>query len=125
MTRHKYTRTLEYKAEPPYHSRRSNSRRYEDRLCAELTILNKHGMHARPAAEFIKIASKYDADVIVEKDGKRVSGKGIIGLLTLELSQGTKIRIYVNGNGDARACLDELTAFINSGCNNDDKVTRH
>ena len=45
----------------------------------ELTIINKLGIHARPAAQFVKLASKFDADIVVEKDGEEVDGKSILG----------------------------------------------
>ena len=47
----------------------------------ELTIINKLGIHARPAAQFVKLASKFDADIVVEKDGEEVDGKRILGLM--------------------------------------------
>ena len=47
----------------------------------ELTIINKLGIHARPAAQFVKLASKFDADIVVEKDGEEVDGKSILCLL--------------------------------------------
>ena len=47
----------------------------------ELTIINKLGIHARPAAQFVKLASKFDADIVVEKDGEEVDGKSILGLM--------------------------------------------
>ena len=49
----------------------------------ELTIINKLGIHARPAAQFVKLASKFDADIVVEKDGEEVDGKSILGLMML------------------------------------------
>ena len=58
-------------------------------LSRNLKIVNQYGIHARPAALFVKTASRFDADVFVEKDDNRVSGKSIMGLMTLEASLGT------------------------------------
>jgi len=74
-------------------------------------ILNQYGIHARPAALFVKIASRYDADVYVEKSGNTVSGKSIMGLMTLEACRGCKINISIEGPG-AEELLDELAALI-------------
>jgi phosphotransferase system HPr (HPr) family protein len=54
----------------------------------ELTIRNKMGMHARPAAQFVKRASKYQCDVWVEKDDEPVNGKSIMGLMMLAAGRG-------------------------------------
>ena len=53
----------------------------------ELTIINKLGIHARPAAQFVKLASKFDADIVVEKDGEEVDGKSILGLMMLAVDR--------------------------------------
>jgi Phosphotransferase System HPr (HPr) Family len=55
----------------------------------EVTLLNKTGLHARPAALFVQEASKYKCDIKVEKDGKQVNAKSIMGILSLGVSQGT------------------------------------
>ena len=59
----------------------------------ELTIINKLGIHARPAAQFVKLASKFDADIVVEKDGEEVDGKSILGLMMLAVGRGPYITI--------------------------------
>ena len=82
-------------------------------LTREFTILNRLGIHARPAAMFAKTASRFDADIVVEKDGNKVSGKSIMGLMTLEASQGSKIKVTVEGS-DAEEMLREIQALIES-----------
>ena len=74
-------------------------------------ILNKHGMHARPAALFIKTANRFTADIDIEKDGVKVSGKSIMGLLTLELYQGSEMDIIAEGP-DAAAALDAIEELV-------------
>ena len=76
-------------------------------LTKELTVLNKSGIHARPAAMLVKTASKFQADVTVEKGSVRVSGKSIMGLMTMEASCGAKIKVMAEGV-DAEQALDEI-----------------
>jgi phosphocarrier protein len=80
-------------------------------LTREFEIRNQYGIHARPAALFVKIASRYDADVYVEREGSRVSGKSIMGLMTLEASRGSKLVVTAEGPG-AEQLLDELQELI-------------
>ncbi|MBM4143318.1 MAG: HPr family phosphocarrier protein [Lentisphaerae bacterium] len=82
-------------------------------LVREVEIRNQYGIHARPAALFVKLASRFDADVYVEKNNSRVSGKSIMGLMTLEASRGTRLRIIAAG-ADAEQVLDELAALVES-----------
>ena len=79
----------------------------------EVTIKNPQGLHARPAALFVQIASKYDAAVNVSKDKERVSGKSIMGILTLGANQNSKIVIEVDGE-NAQQILQELERFLTS-----------
>lgn len=80
-------------------------------------IVNEYGMHDRSIVKFINVANQYEADVAVEKVGEqgRVSGRSILGLITLGLSHGSKMRLYVSGNGDARKCFDDLKCLVASG----------
>jgi len=80
-------------------------------LTREFSLLNKYGMHVRPAGLFAKLASRYDADVQVEKDGNVVSGKSIMALMTLEATCGTILRVTATGP-QAAEVLDELGALI-------------
>lgn len=80
----------------------------------ELTIRNKMGMHARPAAQFVKRASKYQCDVWVEKDDEPVNGKSIMGLMMLAAGRGEKIKIIADGN-DAAAAVADLEELVVSG----------
>jgi phosphocarrier protein HPr len=80
----------------------------------ELTIRNKMGMHARPAAQFVKRASKYQCDVWVEKDDEPVNGKSIMGLMMLAAGRGETIKIIADGN-DAEAAVADLDELVTSG----------
>lgn len=76
-------------------------------LARQFQICNAMGMHARPAALFVKTASRFESDITVEKDDVSVSGKSIMGLMTLEASCGTILKITATGP-DAQEALDEL-----------------
>ena len=77
------------------------------KIAREYVIQNRYGIHARPAAMLVKTASKFQADVTLEKGAVRVSGKSIMGLMTMEASCGAKIRIVAEGV-DAEQALDEI-----------------
>ena len=82
-----------------------------DKEKKELVLLNKYGLHVRPAGLFAKIASRFDAEVEVEKDGNVVSGKSIMALMTLEAVCGTVLRVTASGP-QAAEVLDELEALV-------------
>ena len=77
----------------------------------EMKLLNKYGMHVRPAGLFAKVASRFDAEIEVEKDGNVVSGKSIMALMTLEAVCGTTLRVSASG-AQAQEALDELAALV-------------
>ncbi len=77
----------------------------------EVTIVNRLGMHARPSAMFVKTASRFRAEIWVEKDGERVNGKSIMGLMMLAAGQGSKLLITCDG-ADADKALAEIEAVI-------------
>src|SRR5271156_3374418 len=77
----------------------------------ELTILNKLGIHARPAALFVKTANRFACDIFVEKDGEKINGKSIMGLMMLAAGPGSKLTLHVRG-ADASAAIAELSALV-------------
>lgn len=79
----------------------------------ELMIVNPLGLHARPAALFVKAATRFESDIIVEKDGNSVSGKSIMGLMTLEVGAGSVLRVSAEGP-DAEEALDELQTLVSN-----------
>jgi phosphocarrier protein len=84
----------------------------------EITIVNRLGLHARPAAMFVRISSRYRAEVWVSKEGEEVNGKSIMGLMMLAAGQGSKLRLRCEG-ADADKALAELEALINAKFNED------
>lgn len=69
----------------------------EERFEVQVVIQNELGLHARAATQFVQLASKYPCEVHVEKDGQRVNGKSIMGVLMLVASKGTSITISCDG----------------------------
>lgn len=81
------------------------------RCSSEVTIDNRNGMHARPAAMFVKISSRYRSEVWVEKDGERVNGKSIMGLMMLAAGKGSKLVVVAEGS-DADKVVAELKNLV-------------
>ena len=77
----------------------------------ELTVINKLGIHARPAALFVKTANRFASEIYVEKDGEKVNGKSIMGLMMLAAGPGSKLLVYAEGQDAARAVV-ELEALL-------------
>jgi len=82
-----------------------------DKVEKDVTIVNRLGMHARPAAMFVRIASRFKCEVWVEKEGEQVNGKSIMGLMMLAAGQGSKLRIRCEG-ADADKAMEELEQLI-------------
>jgi phosphocarrier protein HPr len=82
-------------------------------MSAERTveILNKRGLHARASAKFVKLASSFDAEVQVSKDGQTVDARSIMGLMMLAAGPGSTIHITAEGDQAAEA-LDALCALV-------------
>jgi phosphocarrier protein len=78
----------------------------------EFVVPNKLGIHARPAALFVRTANKFASGILVEKDGEKVNGKSIMGLMMLAAGPGCKIMVYCEGD-DAPEALAEIEALIN------------
>jgi phosphotransferase system HPr (HPr) family protein len=78
----------------------------------DFTILNKLGIHARPAAQFVKTANRFQADIFVEKDGEEIDGKSIMGLMMLAAGHGSIISVSAEGL-DADAALAAIEDLIN------------
>src|SRR5438045_9737296 len=84
----------------------------------EITIINRLGLHARPAAMFVRIASRHRSEVWVEKEGEQINGKSIMGLMMLAAGQGSKLTIRCEGP-DADRAMQELEELINRRFNED------
>ena len=76
-----------------------------------VTICNERGLHARAAAKFVKVASQFEAEITVRKNGSAVSGRSIMGLMMLAAGPGCALQLEAQG-ADAGAALDALAALV-------------
>jgi phosphotransferase system HPr (HPr) family protein len=77
----------------------------------ELTILNKLGLHARPAAEFVRCARKFKSTIMIRKDDEEYSAESILDVLSANLDCGSHMLLTADGP-DAQVALDELAALL-------------
>ena len=77
----------------------------------QLILTNKLGMHARPAAMFVKAAARFKSDIFVEKDGEEVNGKSIMGLMMLAAGCGSTLKVTAQGP-DAEKAVEEIERII-------------
>jgi phosphocarrier protein len=77
----------------------------------EFTVPNKLGIHARPAALFVRAANKFSCSILVEKDGEQVNGKSIMGLMMLAAGPGSKIIVQCEGD-DSQQALTDIEALF-------------
>ena len=78
----------------------------ENLMVKELMVLNKLGIHARPAALFVKTANRFACDIFVEKDGEKVNGKSIMGLMMLAAGPGSKLIVHAIGPDASKALVE-------------------
>ncbi len=98
--------------------RRGNRTAPIQKVDKEIPIVNRLGLHARPAAMFVRIASRYRSEIWVSKEGEEVNGKSIMGLMMLAAGQGSKLRVRCEGP-DAEKALEELEELIKARFNED------
>src|ERR1051325_4483536 len=77
----------------------------------DFLVSNKLGIHARPAAMFVRTANRFHCEIFVEKDGEKVNGKSIMGLMMLAAGPGSKLTVHAQGQ-DALQALAELEALF-------------
>lgn len=80
----------------------------------EFIIVNQEGLHARPAAKFVKLSNRYQSEIWVKKGDEEVNGKSIMGLMMLAAESGAKICVSANGS-DAEEAIHQLGELIESG----------
>ena len=97
---------------------RKSSANAGQKIEKEIMIINRLGLHARPAAMFVRIASRFRSEVWVEKEGEQINGKSIMGLMMLAAGQGSKLTIRCEGP-DADKVMEELEELIQKKFNED------
>src|SRR6184192_1197213 len=99
-------------------NRRASRVASSQKIEKEIPIVNRLGLHARPAAMFVRISTKYRCEIWVAKEGEEVNGKSIMGLMMLAAGQGSKLHIRCEGP-DASKAMEELEALIQARFNED------
>lgn len=84
----------------------------------KVTITNEAGLHARPAAALVKLASKFESDFYIHMYGYKVNGKSILGVMTLAAEKGTELELELKGKDEQKAA-EEITALIENGFGED------
>lgn len=80
---------------------------------AEIQIINKLGLHARAAAKFATLARNFACDIQIEKSGRMVNGKSIMGIMMLAAGQGTQLTLHVDG-ADEECALSQLQGLVSN-----------
>ena len=88
-------------------------------ISKDIEIINKLGMHARAAAQFVRLASSFSSHIEIEKDNQRVNGKSIMGVMMLAASKGSNVTLHANGD-DENDSLIKLEELINNRFNEDE-----
>ena len=90
----------------------------KNQVTKDVTVINKLGIHARPAALFVKVANKFASNITVEKDGEQVNGKSIMGLMMLAAACGSKLTLIADG-ADAETAVHDLEQLFVQKFNED------
>ena len=79
----------------------------------KVKIINRAGIHARPAALLVQTANEYDSQIFLEKDSEKINGKSIMGIITLGATYESEINIIAEGNDEEQAVQAIATLFEN------------
>lgn len=88
-------------------------------ISKDIEIINKLGMHARAAAQFVQLASSYSSHIEIEKDNRRVNGKSIMGVMMLAASKGSTVTLHADGD-DEQQSIDGLSELVNNRFNEEE-----
>ena len=90
----------------------SGARKADDlKITKEFVVVNKQGIHARPAAMLVKLANRFDCEIVIEKDGDTVNGTSIMGLMMLAAGPGSRLVVHADGKDAAHAVV-EIEALL-------------
>jgi len=81
-------------------------------VCREAVIINKLGLHARAAAKFVTLASRFSADIQLRRNGREVNGKSIMGVMMLAAAKGSRVELQADGE-DEQDAVEQLVDLIN------------
>ncbi len=92
---------------------KNNDKPLSSSVTKEVIIKNRNGLHARPSALFVKTAGRFNSEIWVEKEGERVNGKSIMGLMMLAAAQGSTLQLIAEGD-DASQLIEEIEKLVAS-----------
>lgn len=79
--------------------------------CKDLYIENKLGLHARASAKFVQLASEYDSEITLSRNGQKVNGKSIMGIMMLAAAKGTELKLCADG-ADEVSAISALSSLV-------------
>ena len=85
----------------------------------DITIINNLGLHARAASKLVNLASQFASEVYLDNRGNRVNAKSIMGVMMLAASQGTELKLEINGE-DEQQCIDAIVGLIENRFDEDE-----
>jgi len=88
-------------------------------ISKNIEIINKLGLHARAAAQFVQLASSFTSHIEIEKDKRRVNGKSIMGVMMLAAGKGSEVTLYTDGE-DEEESMSKLEELINNRFNEEE-----
>lgn len=83
-------------------------------LKRKVQVLNQEGLHARPSASLVKLASKFESDFFIQLRGYKVNGKSILGVMTLAAEYGAELELIVDGKDEEKAMNKIVELFENN-----------
>ena len=87
---------------------------------ADVQIRNRLGLHARPAAQLVRMSNRFEARILISKNGVEVNGKSIMGVMMLAAEQGSVLRVRAEG-ADAREAVTEIVSLVERKFHEDDE----
>jgi len=80
-------------------------------ICQKILIVNKLGLHARASAKFVSLASEFNAEILLRRNGQEVNGKSIMGIMMLAAGKGSELELCAKGK-DEREAFEALSALV-------------
>ena len=87
-------------------------------IIKKVKVLNSKGLHARPAAEFVKVAAKFKSDVYISRNEREINGKSIMGVMTLAAEMGCELILKIDGQDENKA-MSALVKLVNNKFNDE------
>ena len=80
--------------------------------CQRVIIINKLGLHARASAKFVSLASEFESEIMLKRNGQQINGKSIMGIMMLAAAKGAELEVCADGKDEKKA-IEALTELVN------------